>query len=165
MNVVIKLFGELGVDESDIKTTQYNLQPRYEYLKEVNPERIEVDEIEYIRPNDNGKRVIVGYTLNQSVGVKIRDLEKIGEIIKETTEVGVNQSGGINFTIDDTDVLKAEARDEAIRKAKEKAVDIASVSGLELGKLVNVSEGGSYIPTYKNNYAYAESYAMDSMRG
>ena len=162
MNQVIDKLGELGVDKKDIKTTQYSINPKYEYLKEVNSEVLEIDNVEYIRPTDNGKRMIVGYTLNQSVTVKIRDLEKIGDIIKESTDMGANQTGGVSFTIDDTDELKKQARSEAIKEAKEKANEIADESGLQLGKLVNVSEYEGYTPVYRNDYAYAESAIFEA---
>ncbi len=160
MNEVMAAIKKLGVDEKDIKTTAYNLNPSYEYVK--SDPIIKVDDKEYQRPNDNsGKSIIVGYTLNQSIDVKIKNLEKIGEIIKEAAAKGANQSGGIGFTIDDQDKIKTEARTLAIKKAEDKAAKIASDSGLKIGKLVNVSEYGNE-PYFRNDFAYASAKTMDS---
>jgi len=83
--------------------------------------------------------------------LKIRDLEKIGEIITRTTEKGANQIGNINFTIDDEYELKNQI---AIEKAKEKAQLIAEQSGMKLGKIKGMHEN-SYQLTDKNSYGNA----------
>lgn len=147
MNKVISVLKDLGIEEDYIKTTAYNLRSVYEY------------------PKDEGKRVLSGYELDQTITLKIKDLDKIGEVIREATNAGANQSGGINFTIDDTEELKAQARAEAIKRAKKKAGEISDESGIKIGKLVNVSEYGGDVPVFRNSYAYADEAAgmMKSM--
>lgn len=136
MNEVIAELIKLQIDKKDIMTTQYNLNPVYSYS-----------------PN-TGKQALDGYQLTQTVTVKIRNLDIIGEAIQAAAAVGANQTGNIVFTIDDQDALKAQARSEAIAKAEAKAQSIAEESGLKLGKLINVYEGGAYEPVYSNNFAY-----------
>lgn len=138
MNAVITELKGLGIEEKDIKSTQYSLNPIYSYNR------------------DDGKRSLDGYELYQQLTIKVRDLDKIGEAIKVSANAGANQIGGVNFTIDDTDELKAEARQQAITKAKEKAQIIATESGLKLGKLTNVYENDYQEPIYRNDYAYAK---------
>lgn len=127
MNAVIAVIKELGVEEKDIKTTNYNLRPNYKWTE------------------DRGQELI-GYEVSQDVTLKIRDLEKISEIIGKTTEKGANQVGNINFTIDDEFELMNQARELAIEKAKEKAQLIAAQSGMKLGKIKGMHES-SYQPT------------------
>lgn len=127
MNEIIAALKALDIEAKDIKTTNYNLNPVYDWTGRTGQQ-------------------LKGYEVSQNVTVKIRDLEKIGEAIAKTTEKGANQVGNINFTIDDEDALKARARDEAITKAKDKAVDIAKKSGLKLGKIINVYENQVYLP-------------------
>jgi hypothetical protein len=136
MNAVIDFIKGKGIEEKDIKTTSFNLYPRYEYHKtsEIYP--------------PEGKRVLVGYEVRQSLEVKIRDFSKIGEIIQGAIEKGANQVGDLQFTIDKEDELKKQARTQAIKKAKEKAKELASQLGISLGKITNFSESAVYPRPY-----------------
>jgi uncharacterized protein YggE len=121
MNEIIQELKKLNIDEKDIKTTSYNLSPVYNWT-------------------DKTGQQLVGYELSQNLTLKIRDLTKIGDIIAKTTEKGANQIGNINFTIDDEYSLKNQARELAIEKAKEKALLIATQSGMKLGEVKSVYE-------------------------
>ncbi len=134
MNTVISFLKEQGIEDKDLKTTGFNIYPRYEYY-----ERTEG------RPS--GKRVLVGYEVNQSLQVKIRDLESIGTIIQGVTENGANNISGLSFTIENQDELKKQARGEAIEEAKAKAEELASQLGVRLAKITNFSESSVY-PRY-----------------
>ncbi|GAG34302.1 unnamed protein product, partial [marine sediment metagenome] len=72
MNAIISLMKEEGVEEKDLKTTTFNIYPRYEYHREA-----EIG----IWPSPEGKRVLVGYEVRQTLEVKIRNIEKIGVVI------------------------------------------------------------------------------------
>ena len=136
MNRVIDFVKGEDVEEKDLKTTSFNIYPRYEWRKEVG-----------IPPYPEGKRVLIGYEVTQSLQVKIRDMEKIGNIIEGATAAGVNQVGNLQFTIDKQDELKAEARTQAIDKAKAKAKELASQLGVNLVRITNFSES-SVLPRY-----------------
>lgn len=126
-----------GVEAKDIRTTGYNLQPNYEY--------------------DEARRVsfISGYTLTQTVTLKVRDLPKVGEILGGLPELGINQIGGVSFGVDEPEKYLAEAREEAFQIAREKAEAMARASGVRLGKVLNVSEyGGPVYPYYAERSAY-----------
>jgi len=137
MNAVISFIKEQGVEEKDLKTTSFNIYPRYEYRK---------DEREgYFYPQ--GKRVLVGYEVIQSLQVKIRDLTKIGAILEGATSKGANLVGNLQFTIDKQEELKAKAREEAIKRAKDKAKEIASQLGVRLLRITSFRETTS-VPRY-----------------
>lgn len=137
MNAVISFVKAQGVEDKDLKTTSFNIYPRYEYQK------IEIE----IYPYPPGKRVLVGYEVTQSLQVKIRDMEKIGNIIEGATTAGANEVGDLQFTVDKEEEFKKEARKEAIEKAKAKAEDLASQLGVNLVKITNFSES-SVIPYF-----------------
>ena len=128
MDDIIKELKKLNIDEKDIKTTNYNLNPVYNWT-------------------DKTGQQLVGYEVNQNLTLKIRDLSKIGDVIAKTTEKGANQIGNINFTIDDEYELKNQAREMAIQKAKEKAELIAKQSGMKLGEIKSVYENADYNPS------------------
>jgi len=133
MNSVIDFVKSQGIDEKDIKTTQYNLNPRYEYDERTR------------------KSWISGYTLTQTILVKIRDLAKVGKILGGLPELGINQIGSISFEVDEPEKYLAEARDKAFDKAREKAKEMAEKNGVRLGKIINFSEyqGREPIPYYE----------------
>ncbi|MFA5714285.1 MAG: SIMPL domain-containing protein [Candidatus Paceibacterota bacterium] len=126
------LKGEGGIDQKDIKTTGYNINPRYEYEMRT------------------GKRNLAGYEVSQSVNIKIRDLTKVGKIISESTALGATDVGSLSFTIDDDEQVKQEARDLAIKDAKDKAQKLEKSLGIKMVRIVNFSEG-TY-PAYDSYY-------------
>ena len=129
MNTIISAMKDRGIEENDLKTASFTISPRYEYQSQTSPT---------FPPTRN--RVLVGYEVNQSLQVKMRDLEKIGDIIQGATDAGANQVGNLQFTIDNQDELKKQARQKAISKAKEKAEEITSQLGVKLVRIVNFRE-------------------------
>lgn len=136
--VVVFLKGN-GIDDKDIKTQHYNITPRYQYFScpaaRSSPERSEL--ISCPPPE------IVGYTINQSTLVKVRDLNRAGSVISGVVERGTNSVSGLSFVVDDPTVFQNQARAEAIAKAKEKAVAIAKAGGFRLGKIISFDEGAT----------------------
>lgn len=127
-NRVINFLKSQGIEEKDIKTENYSITPKYRYDKVTE---------------------IVGYTINQSLSVKIRDLKKVVEILSGAVQNGANNIYGPNFTIDDEKVYLDKAREKAIKEAKEKAEKIAKAAGFRLGKIVNIIESSGYLqPPY-----------------
>lgn len=152
INRAIALLKNVGVDDKDIKTASYNLQPRYQYFSCP------------ISKNSTAKPCpppeIVGYAISQTVSVKIRDFEKIGEILSGIVQSGVNSVSQLSFTIDDPDSLENEARNEAIIKAIAKAESMAEAGGFKLGRLLSISEGGFY-PRYAFEKVSSLGLSMD----
>ena len=147
INDIIGHLKEGGVAEKDIKTLHYNLNPKYRYEERV----CEVG-VGYCPP---GERVVDGYEVNQAVLVKVRDLDSSGALITEVGEHGATNISSLQFTIDDESVLKAEAREEAIADAKEKARELANDLGVRIVRISGYweDEGGGYPEPY---------YAMDA---
>lgn len=153
MNAVIDSVKSQGVDEKDLKTINFSIYPRYEY------ERTAVDTYSSYYPS--GKRVLVGYDVNQSLQVKIRDLTKIGAIIQGATDEGANEVSDLQFTLDEEDAIKAQARKEAIDKAKAKAKELSKELGIKLVKISSFNESGS-MPNY---YSYDTKAVASGMGG
>lgn len=130
MNAVISSLEGEGAADKDLKTTSFNIFPRYEFQK------VETE----IYPFPPGKRVLVGYEVSQSLQAKIRDLTKVGQIIEKAAAAGANQIGDLQFTIDKEDELKAQARKQAIEKAKVKARELTDSLGVRLGRITSFQE-------------------------
>lgn len=86
---------------------------------------------------------IVGYETSQSIEVKITDISKnpdlAGILIAAVGSVGVQTSDVSNF-VDNIDLSKQYARDQAIQKARTQAEDIAKSLEIRLGKVTSFSE-------------------------
>ena len=116
-----------GIEAKDIKTSNYDLSPNYRWDEKTRASLID------------------GYTLNQSIVIKVRDLSKVGILLGGLPSKGINQIGGVNFSIDDPDKFLNEAREEAFTKARAKAEAMAKYNGVRIRKVVNFSEyGGGY---------------------
>jgi uncharacterized protein YggE len=145
MNAVIEAAKSLGVQEQDLKTTSFNISPKYEwYYTQA-----------CLYPPCPQNRVLVGYEVSQTLEVKIRDMAKIGDVIQKATAAGSNQAGDLQLTIDNQDELKAQAREQAIEKAKSKANEMASQLGVKLVRITSFSESGisPYFPYYMEGMA------------
>lgn len=132
MNKVIEAIKALSVDPKDITSTQYSLYPQYDY-RTANPK-------------------ITGYNLTQEIQVKVRDLTKVDDVLQAGLDAGSNQIGQLTFDIDDTSLVKKQAREKAFTAAKEKAQEMADAAGVKLGRVVTFSEGSSYQPPVFANY-------------
>lgn len=130
MNAVLQFVAAQGIADADVKTTNYNLSPDYQYDKNTQ------------------RNFIVGYTLTQTVDVKIRDLSKVAQVLAGLTPLGVNQIGNVNFTFADQEKYLAIARADAFDKAEKKAEQMAAAAGVSLGRVIGVSEYGSPVPIY-----------------
>jgi uncharacterized protein YggE len=123
INDINSKMAELGIPKDQIKTENYSLYPNYDF-----------------QPGTSQR--ITGYTLNTNLVVTIQDFNKLNQAIDAATSVGANQIGGITFSLSDQkkEEVEKEAREEAIKDAKEKARELSNLAGMNLGKIVNVTE-------------------------
>ena len=140
VNRAIGVVKGAGVADEDIKTEQYSVEPRYKYF-DCRPDYYS-SEAKPCPPPE-----IVGYTVQQTVGVKVRDFSKVGELLSQVVLSGANSVSQLNFTMDDPTELQNQARAEAIAKAKAKAKSIAKSGLFDVGRLLSIDEG-SPVPIY-----------------
>ncbi|MFZ2484805.1 MAG: SIMPL domain-containing protein [Minisyncoccia bacterium] len=140
MDAILAELKTLGIEEKDIKTTDYSVWPKYTYEAMVCSST-------YCPP---GRQVADGYTANHSILVKIRDTEKAGEALAVAGDNGATGLSGISFTVDDPDKIMDEARAEAIKDAKEKAKTLSKELGVRLVRVVSFYDntGGGPMPYY-----------------
>lgn len=134
-----------NVAEKDIKTTNASFNPKYDYKYDT---QILMPCNEWGCPPRPGKNVISGYEAYESLTVKIRKIDDVGAIMQGLGGLGVSDLSGPNFTIDDEDALKAQARKEAIDDAKAKAKVLSKDLGVRLGKVMSFNENGYGGPIY-----------------
>ena len=139
MNAVIDAVKVLGVEAKDIQTENYNIQPRYDY--------------------STSKQTLIGYEVSQNVAVKVRNLDKVGDIIAKAGDLGANQVGGMSFTIDDPKALQEQAREKAIDDAKSKADLLAKKLGLQVVRVVSFTESSGNVTPPMPYYAMDKAMA------
>lgn len=120
MNKLIAKLKDLRISGDDIQTANYNVYPEYD--------------------NKDGSSTLIGYSVSQSVQIKIRDLKNADKVLGLAGELGLNNVGGLSFTIDDNDVYIAEARQKAMEKAAEKARVLSQMLGVKITGIVSYSE-------------------------
>lgn len=123
MNAIIAALKAMDIKAEDIQTQNYNLSPKYDWT--------------------DGTQKLVGYTISQNISVKVRNLDKTGDVVSKGGELGANQIGGVQFVIDDPNALQAQARDKAIDDAQQKAQVLAKKLGLNIVRVVSFAESGS----------------------
>lgn len=140
-----------GIEDADVKTTYYNVNPTYEYPQPC---------YSGICPPVMSSPRITGYEVSQGVEVKVRDTAKAGEVLQGLGTAGVQNISGPNFVLDDEDSVRAEARAAAIDEAKAKAKKLAGELGVSLGKVVSFSENTGYYPY---DYGYGKGGGVMDM--
>ena len=130
MTNVIEVLKKEGIAPEDIQTTTFSVSPRYE----------DRDDGRYTR--------IVGYTVSNTVYVKMHDVGKLGAVLDALVTAGSNSIGGISFGIDKPEERENEARKLAMQDAIAKAKLYAEAAGAELGPVQSISEQGGYVPYF-----------------
>ncbi len=136
MAKIVAFLKEQKIDEKDIKTVNNSFYPVYDYpICSVYP--------------CNQTQKLRGYTTSRTIEVKIRNIDTSASVTEGLAKLEVTNLQGPNFVIDDTDKVFADARDEAIKNAKEKAESLAKALGVKIIRVIDFSEsnnGGNYPP-------------------
>lgn len=162
-NAIIQYLTGAGVDEKDIKTSDYSISPQYDYRTAVCPASAPAaygssgSDVVYCPP---GQQTLTGYQVTETLDVKVRDTSKAGDLLAGVGDKGASQVSGLNFTIDDQKALEQQARDKAIADARAQAEQLAKSLGVSIVRVVSFSENGGG-PIYYAKSAGA-GVAMDS---
>ena len=115
-----------GVDRKDISTTTVTLQPQY---------------------GSNGTSV-VGYQSSNSIDVKVRKIDTGPQILAAVTTTGgdATRINSVTYSIEDDSQLVKDARSRAFDDARNRAEQYAQLSGMDLGKVLSISETGGVTP-------------------
>lgn len=141
INKALSAIREAGIEERDIKTTNYSVNPNYEWEQTYC-----IQMVGAICPP--GKNVLKGYQVNQTITVKVRDTSKAGDLVTRIGASGLSSISGLEFTVDDREKYVEMARAEAIKKAKENAERLADSLDIDLGKMIYFNESGNYPGPY-----------------
>jgi len=122
-----------GILPADMQTGQLTLEPRYDYS------------------SYGGVPKMLGYTAATTIEVRVRDLDRLGDVLDTVVGVGANRLGGIRFDMADQGDAMADARRAAVADARARADLYAGAAGVTLGDLQSLAESGGYmqpVPMY-----------------
>ena len=122
-----------GIEARDLQTSGFGIQPNYVYPP----------------PGATGEREaprIAGYTVRNSLTVRVRDISAVGAILDKSVSLGVNEGGNIVFTNADPSPAIRQARTRAVQDAIAKADTLAEAAGVAKGQVLEISEQ-SYNPS------------------
>ena len=110
-----------GIDRKDISTTQVSLQPQFA---------------------GGDSTAIIGYRASNSIDVKIRKLDSASQTLSLIVSTGgdATRINSVNYSIEDDSQLVKDARSRAFNDAKDRAEQYAQLSGLDLGKVISITE-------------------------
>jgi uncharacterized protein YggE len=145
-NAIMDYLKSQGIEDKDIQTTDYSVNPHYDYGGSVCTSG-------YCAP---GRQTQNGYDVSETVTVKVRDTKKAGDILSGIGSKGATNLSGLSFTVDDETAIQDQARAKAIDDAHTKADELAKELGVTLVRVVGFSENGNG-PIY-----YAKSMAFDA---
>jgi len=127
MTAVVAAVRRAGIAERDIQTAGLNLQPQYRYANNQAP-------------------VLTGYQATNTVSLRVRKIDDAGKLIDTLVGQGANQISGPNFGIDKVDAALDVARAEAVATGRTRAELYAKAAGLQIKRLVSISESGGNEP-------------------
>jgi uncharacterized protein YggE len=118
---------EAGIDAKDIATTNVSVQPQY---------------------GPDGVSAPVGYEASNSIDVTIRDISVASRVLALIVSNGgdATRINSVAYSINDDSQLVRDARTRAFEDAQDRAQQYADLSGLELGKIISISETGGVSP-------------------
>jgi uncharacterized protein YggE len=127
MSAVTAALLSSGIEQKDIQTTRFSVQPVY-----VQP------------PNAEAK--LSGFTVTNQVGVTIRQIAKLGDILDRLLTAGATDIGNIEFLRAEPSKALDQARQAAIADARRKAEIYARASDLALGRVAWITEDAAHAP-------------------
>lgn len=138
---VAKALKKEGIKDKDIETSQFFINPKYEYE--------EISENSQIKT----KQVLTGYEVVNVLKVTTRDTDNAGRIIDAAIDNGANDIERVSFglTKEKEKEIKQQVMILASNDAKEKASALASSLGVSLLKPISISESGFYYQPFEFN--------------
>ncbi|MBA2361801.1 MAG: SIMPL domain-containing protein [Actinobacteria bacterium] len=134
MSQVIAALKAAGVEERDIRTENVSVGESYE-----------------------GDGRPSGFAAQNSVSVRILDLDRASAVLDAASRAGANQLSGPALTRNDRERLEHKALQEAVKNARNRAEALAEAAGVDVGRVTAISESLSGGPEI-----YEGRVAMDS---
>jgi uncharacterized protein YggE len=124
MNAVMTAARAAGVEDAQVQTVGYSLEPQYAYPRNAAPR-------------------ITGYVSRNIVAIRVRNLEAVSGLIDATVAEGANELQGIQFTFDNVEASREAARAEALNTARARANAYAEAAEMRVVRMLSITEPGA----------------------
>lgn len=128
VEAVMKLTRDLKIDPKYVRTTRINVQPEYNW------------------DGSAKERNLLGYFVSRQVEIDLRDLEKLGQLLEKSIDLGVNQLGDPRLDSSKRRDLEREALSKAVADAKLNAESVAKAAGAKIGPPRTISASSGFSP-------------------
>jgi uncharacterized protein len=128
MNAVTAALLSAGVEQKDIQTSRFSVQPVYTPAQQ------------------NVEPKLAGFQVSNQVSVTIRKIAAVGDILDRMIAAGATDVGDVEFLHSDTSKTLDQAREAAVADARRKAELYARAAGLSLGRVAWITEDSGYAP-------------------
>ena len=143
MSQLVAALKAAGIGERDLQTTQVTINPVYQ---QENGTYAETAKIAF-------------FSVSQTVGCTLRDIQKITAITTRAIDAGANRVSGVTLRTSRLRQYRDQARVMAVKAAKEKALALAGELGSKVGKPHSITEQSSEIPTLLLGNSFAQNVA------
>jgi uncharacterized protein YggE len=130
MSALIAALAKAGIAKKDIQTSGINLSAQYDYSARN-------------ADGSQGAPKFIGYEASNQLSVKLRDVNKVGDLLDRMVLAGATSISGPSFAIDDPAPLLVQARGAAIKSARAQADFYAQAAGYRSARLISIAESNS----------------------
>lgn len=120
---LLEALDQQGIARKDIQSDYIRIEPRYD--------------------RDHGKRVLLGYFVDKTYVVTVRDIDAFEAVLSAALQSGAEYVHGIQFVTTDLRKHRDAAREKALVAAHQKAADMAAALDMTIGRALSVQESGS----------------------
>jgi uncharacterized protein YggE len=126
---LLEALSAAGIEGRDVQTSALTLNPLWN-THSATPEKPE----------------ITGFTASNTVTVRVRALDGLGQVLDRVLDTGANSFNGLQFGLQDPTPAEDAARSAAVADARRKAELVAAAAGVTLGPIVSITEAGGMAP-------------------
>ena len=118
---VIQAIKDFGIDEKDIRTTNFSIYPQDKYDPQTG--------------TPTGDKT---YVVDNTVYVTVHKLDQLGDLLDTVVSAGANTVNSVQFDVADKAAALKQARADAVKDAEAQAKSLAEAAGLSVGDIQSI---------------------------
>jgi len=118
---VIQAIKDFGIDEKDIRTTNFSIYPQDKYDPQTG--------------TPTGDKT---YVVDNTVYVTVHQLDQLGDLLDTVVTAGANTVNSVQFDVANKAEALKQARADAVKDAEAQAKSLAEAAGLSLGEIQSI---------------------------
>jgi uncharacterized protein YggE len=126
MNAIVDALHALGINDADIETAYFNVNPTYDY--------------------GSSTPRATGFQVTNVVVVHLHNLDLLGDVVDNAIASGATTINGITFRVADPTDIENQARTAAVRDARAHADALAGAAGVTITGVQSISENSFSYP-------------------